>query len=135
MRRGRMLLTLIGKSSIYSSSNVWWKLLTKSLFDLVAEGLVHEASVDSLNMPYYYPCEEELRETIEDEGSFTPDLIENFELNWDFDDNVGNENFVFEKSKSGQKVANYVRALTEPMLGIILKRPLLMIYSQDLPNT
>ncbi|GMI84178.1 hypothetical protein like AT3G11480 [Hibiscus trionum] len=134
---GRMLLTLIGKSSVGCNSKdncSLWKLLTKSLLDLVVEGLVHESAVDSLNMPYYYPCEEELREIIEEEGSFTLDRTENFEVNWDFEDNDCNENFVFEKGRSGQNVANLIRAITEPMLasyfGKIIIDDLFLRYAQ-----
>ncbi|TYH93463.1 hypothetical protein ES332_A13G256100v1 [Gossypium tomentosum] len=116
---GRMLLTFIGRSITDPASKDYcttWDLLTKSLLDLVAEGLVCKSEVDSFNVPYYYPCKEEVREFIEKNGSFILDKLESFEMNWDFEDDICNENFIFEKSKSGQNVANCIRAITESMI-------------------
>ncbi|KAK8262424.1 hypothetical protein V6Z11_D13G256900 [Gossypium hirsutum] len=117
--KGRMLLTFIGRSITDPTSKdccTIWDLFTKSLLDLVAEGLVCESDVDSFNVPYYYPCKEEVREIIEKEGSFVLNKLEIFEVNWDFEDDVCNENFVLEKSKSGRNVANCIRAITESMI-------------------
>ncbi|KAK8545096.1 hypothetical protein V6N13_066404 [Hibiscus sabdariffa] len=119
MSGGRMMLTLIGRSITDPTSKdccSLWDLLAKSLLDLVDKGLVNESDVDSFNTPYYYPCEEELRQIIEKEGSFVLDKIETFKVNWDFEDDDCNDSFVFEKSKSGQNVADCIRAITEPML-------------------
>ncbi|KAK8515622.1 hypothetical protein V6N12_075653 [Hibiscus sabdariffa] len=116
---GRMLLTLVGRSIIDPTSKdccSLWDLLAKSLLDLVDKGLVDESDVDSFNTAYYYPCKEEVREIIKKEGSFDIDKIETFEMNWDFEDDECNKHFVFEKSKSGQNVADCIRAITEPML-------------------
>ncbi|KAE8678793.1 hypothetical protein F3Y22_tig00111402pilonHSYRG00259 [Hibiscus syriacus] len=116
---GRMLHCLVGRSSTDPTSNDCcsiYELLNKSLFDLVAKGLVQESNVDSFNVPYYNPCEQEMREIIEEEGSFNLDKIEVFEVNWDFEDNNGNKNYVFEKNKSGQNVAKTVRAAYEYIL-------------------
>ncbi|PPE01037.1 hypothetical protein GOBAR_DD02002 [Gossypium barbadense] len=117
--KGRMLLTFIGRSITDPTSKdccTIWDLFTKSLLDLVAEGLVCESDVDSFNVPYYYPCKEEVREIIEKEGSFVLNKLEIFEVNWDFEDDVCNENFVLEKTKSGRNVANCILAITESMI-------------------
>ncbi|OMP06221.1 SAM dependent carboxyl methyltransferase [Corchorus olitorius] len=58
-------------------------------------------------------------EIVQNEGSFNVDKIESFELNWDPEDNPWNKDFVFNKQKSGQSVANCVRAFTEPCLQAI----------------
>ncbi|KAK8545099.1 hypothetical protein V6N13_066407 [Hibiscus sabdariffa] len=116
---GRMLLTLVGRSIIDPTSKdccSLWDLLAKSMLDLVDKGLVDESDVDSFNMPYYFPCKEEVREIIEKEGSFVLDKIGTFEMNWDFEDDDCSKHFVFEKSKSGQNVADCVRAVLESML-------------------
>ncbi|GMI86238.1 hypothetical protein like AT5G04370 [Hibiscus trionum] len=84
------------------------------LFDW--QGLVQESDVDSFNLPYYTPCKEEMREIIKKEGSFNLDKMEVFEVNWDFEDNDYNENYVFEKNKSGQNFAKIIRAATESIL-------------------
>ncbi|GMI79506.1 hypothetical protein like AT5G66430 [Hibiscus trionum] len=116
---GRMMLTMIGRRSTDPTSKdncCIWELLTKSLIDLVAKGLVRKSDVDSFCIPLYYPCEDEVRKIIQKEGSFVLNEIDKFEVNWDFEDNDYNKNFVFEKNKSGQNVANCIRAITEPML-------------------
>ncbi|KAK8515623.1 hypothetical protein V6N13_139406 [Hibiscus sabdariffa] len=56
-------------------------LLAKSLLDLVDKGLVNESDVDSFNTPYYYPCEEEPKKIIKNEGSFVLDKIKTFKVN------------------------------------------------------
>ncbi|KAI9165290.1 hypothetical protein LWI28_011124 [Acer negundo] len=61
--KGRMVLTFIGRSITDPSSKdccYIWELLTKSFLELVDEGLVEATKVDSFNLPYYTPCEEEL---------------------------------------------------------------------------
>ncbi|KAK8515616.1 hypothetical protein V6N13_139413 [Hibiscus sabdariffa] len=116
---GRMLLSLIGRSITDPTSKdccSLWDLLTKSLLDLVAKGLVHEFDVDSFNLSYYNPCREEVIEIIENEGSFNLDKIEIFEENWDFEDNDYSPNFIFEKNKSGLNVAKTIRAISESIL-------------------
>jgi hypothetical protein len=65
--------------------------------------------VDSFNVPHYRPFEGEVRAIIEDEGSFNVDKLETFEVDWDPSDN---QDFVI----SGQNVAKWFRAGTEPML-------------------
>ncbi|KAL4378932.1 hypothetical protein GQ457_02G030750 [Hibiscus cannabinus] len=115
---GKMLLTLIGRSISDPSKDCCyiWDLLAKSLHDLVVEGLMHESYIDSFNVPYYFPCEEEVRKIIENEGSFILDKIILFEENWDFEDNDYNKSFIFEKNKSGRNVANCLRAITEHII-------------------
>ncbi|KAK8515624.1 hypothetical protein V6N13_139404 [Hibiscus sabdariffa] len=116
---GQMLLALLGRNITDPTNKDCfpiWDLLTKSLFDLVAKGLVQESDVDSFNIPFYTPCQKEVREIIEKEGSFNLERMEVFEENWDFEDNDYNTNFVFEKNRSGQNVAKTVRAVIESML-------------------
>ncbi|KAK8619908.1 hypothetical protein V6N13_066405 [Hibiscus sabdariffa] len=136
---GRMLLTLVGRSIIDPTSKdccSLWDLLAKSLLDLVDQGLVDESDVDSFNKSFYYPCKEEVREIIEKEGSFVLDKIETFEMNWDFEDDDCNKHFVFEKSKSGQNVADCIRAITESVLanhfGDIIIDELFTRYAQHI---
>ncbi|KAL5752617.1 hypothetical protein ACOSQ2_023124 [Xanthoceras sorbifolium] len=116
---GRMVLTFAGKSVPDPSSKdccYVWELLTKSFLELVDEGLVEAAKVDSFDIPYYTPSEEEVREIVEKEGSFNLDKLEIFEENWDPSDDPSNKEFVFNKYRSGKNVANCIRAATEPML-------------------
>ncbi|KAL9451595.1 hypothetical protein AB3S75_013207 [Citrus x aurantiifolia] len=116
---GRMFLTFIGRSIADPSSKDCcrlWELLTKALIQLVNEGLVEEADVDSFNLPCYFPCEEEVISIVREQGSFILDTFESFEVNWDPSDDVNNKSFVFNKDRCGQNVANSIRAVTEPTL-------------------
>ncbi|KAL5831800.1 hypothetical protein ACOSQ4_017154 [Xanthoceras sorbifolium] len=80
------------------------------------QGLVEAAKVDSFDIPCYHPCEEEVRDIVEKEGSFNLNKLEIFEVNWDPSDDPSNKEFVFNKYRSGKNVANCVRAATEPLL-------------------
>ncbi|OMP06220.1 SAM dependent carboxyl methyltransferase [Corchorus olitorius] len=117
-----MLVTLTGRSTVDPTSKdccYLWELLTKSLFDLVAQGIIEESAVDSFNIPHYNPCGEEIREIVEMEGSFDVDKEDAFGICWDPDlgNDVGNnKDIIFDKYKSGQKVANCVRAFAESLL-------------------
>ncbi|KAL6346363.1 hypothetical protein AAG906_033159 [Vitis piasezkii] len=109
---GRMVITITGRSIEDPSSKDCcdlWELLAKSLLDMLADGLVEEADVDSFNLPMYNPFEGEVKALIEEEGSFNLDKLETFEASWDpYDDS--------DKPRSGQNVANCIRSATEPML-------------------
>ncbi|KAL5766426.1 hypothetical protein ACOSP7_017043 [Xanthoceras sorbifolium] len=116
---GRMILTFISRSIPDPSSKdccYIWELLTKSFLELVDEGLVEAAKVDSFDIPCYYPCEEEVRDVVEKEGSFNLNKLEIFEVNWDPSDDPSNKEFVFNKYRSGKIFANCIRAVTEPLL-------------------
>ncbi|KAJ4717088.1 Carboxyl methyltransferase [Melia azedarach] len=116
---GRILLTFLGRSIADPSSKdccYLWELLTKSLLELVDEGLIEEAEVDSFNLPYYTPYENEVREIVLKQGSFHLDKLEIFGVNWDPSGDVSNKRCVFNKYSSGQNVANCIRAVAEPML-------------------
>lgn len=115
---GRMLLTFVGRSNEDPTSNDWCyllELLTKSLLDLVSQGLVEEEDVNSFNLPSYYPCKEEVEKIVEKEGSFGVEKLEFFEVNWDHEDDDNNENFVFDKFRSGENISNSIRAVTEAL--------------------
>ncbi|KAJ4964142.1 hypothetical protein NE237_024081 [Protea cynaroides] len=93
-----------------------WELLSKSLNDLVSEGLIEEAKVDSFNLPFYMPSCKEVEAIICGEGSFYLDQLEIFEINWDGSDDDDNREFTFDRFISGQKVAKLVRAVTELLI-------------------
>ncbi|KAL5831838.1 hypothetical protein ACOSQ4_017192 [Xanthoceras sorbifolium] len=116
---GRMILTFISRRIPDPSSKdccYILELLTKSFLELVDEGLVEAAKVDSFDIPCYHPCEEDVRDIVEKEGSFNLNKLEIFEVNWDPSDDPNNKEFVFNKYRSGKNVANCIRAVTEPML-------------------
>lgn len=74
--------------------------------------------VDSFNLPFYNPSEEEVIEIGKVEGSFKLDKLETFEVNYDStDDEVKNNiKFVFNENQSGKRVSDCIRAASEPIL-------------------
>ncbi|KAM7272852.1 hypothetical protein ACFE04_027516 [Oxalis oulophora] len=117
---GRMFLTFIGRTMINPSVSrdccYFWEVLTKSLFELIDEGLVEEADIDSFNVPMYTPHEEEVREIVKMEGSFTIEKLEMFQINNDPRDDVNNTSFIFNETEVGNNAAEYVRSAVEPLL-------------------
>ncbi|XP_010547455.1 PREDICTED: salicylate/benzoate carboxyl methyltransferase-like [Tarenaya hassleriana] len=114
---GRMVLTLIGRNArdpLYRDCCHFWTLLSKSLLDLVHEGIVREEEVDSFNMPFYDPDEGEVKEIIRNEGSFEIDELETHEYN--LGDSRDEGDYMLGRYKSGEREANYIRAVSEPML-------------------
>ncbi|XP_042478732.1 probable jasmonic acid carboxyl methyltransferase 2 [Macadamia integrifolia] len=115
---GRMVLTMLGRRSEDPFGNACyiWEYLSKSLNDLVSEGLTEEAKVDSFNLPFYMPSSEELEAIVSAEGSFYLDELEFFYINWDGCDDDDNKELVFNRFTSGQKVAKIIRAVIEPLI-------------------
>ncbi|AEE76570.1 S-adenosyl-L-methionine:salicylic acid carboxyl methyltransferase-like protein; floral nectary-specific protein-like [Arabidopsis thaliana] len=126
MPSGRMALTLVGRKTLDPLSKECfkdWSLVSDSLLDLVSEGVVKESDLESFNLPYYSPDESEVKEVIENEGSFE---IKNFETIFgllfsyktghsevkDDDDDVDHSRR-FEVVKTR---ANMTRSIIEPML-------------------
>ncbi|CAG7888399.1 unnamed protein product [Brassica rapa] len=125
MPNGRMVLTLVGRKALDPLSKDCfqnWSLISHSLLDLVSEGIVKESDVESFNLPFYNPDENEVREVIENEGSFK---INNFETVYGLlfsyktgrtevkDDDYVDQSCVFEVVR---KRAKTIRSITEPML-------------------
>ncbi|KAJ4982249.1 hypothetical protein NE237_033086 [Protea cynaroides] len=115
--KGRMVLTILGRRSENPYKECqYWELLSKSLNDLVSEGLIEETKVDSFNLPFYAPSYKEVEATICGEGSFYLDQLEIFDINWDESDDDDNREFTFDKFISGQKMAKAIRAVVEPLI-------------------
>ncbi|ESQ44653.1 hypothetical protein EUTSA_v10003235mg [Eutrema salsugineum] len=119
---GRMVLTFIGKKDVdplCRDGFYLWSLLSDALVDLVLEEVVKESEVDSFNLPFYQPNEEEVREVVRKEGSFEIKKIETHELlvsnktGEDEDDDYDDQSHGI---KIGKNMANITRAITEPML-------------------
>ncbi|CAH8339361.1 unnamed protein product [Eruca vesicaria subsp. sativa] len=114
---GRMVLTFIGRNtlnnnSLYRDCCHFWTLLSKSLHDLVFEGLVSDSKLDAFNMPFYDPNEQELKDVIQNEGSFEINDLETH----GFDLGHSNCDIEEEDNGAGYNEANHIRAVTEPML-------------------
>ncbi|KAB2010033.1 hypothetical protein ES319_D10G208300v1 [Gossypium barbadense] len=122
MPQGCMVLTCVGrKNPNPSKEDYGWDLLSKSLLDLVVEGVVKEADVDSFNLPHYTPCKEEIAEIVEREGSFDIKRLQVFEANpsavLSREEQLHNQDLDFNVYlEMGKKTANSVRAISEPLL-------------------
>ncbi|XP_059279078.1 probable jasmonic acid carboxyl methyltransferase 2 [Lycium ferocissimum] len=120
---GRMLLSLMGRSSIDPTIEdgcyYQWELLAHALSTLVSKGLVDEEKIDSFNAPYYAPCPEELKITVEKEGSFMINHIDAFEIEWDANISSNSPAQCEDKKillSRGQQVAKTIRAVVESMV-------------------
>ncbi|KAL0374160.1 UNVERIFIED_CONTAM: Benzoate carboxyl methyltransferase [Sesamum radiatum] len=115
---GRMVLTFVAEVLKSDLLFAHYTLLSQTLLDMVAEGLVKMDDLYSFNVPIYMPCEEEVKTVIQIEGSFNLDKLHVFPVRWDAQDNIANyeNDLVFDKHRSGKLVVNCVRAFIEPML-------------------
>ncbi|KAI3768617.1 hypothetical protein L2E82_19447 [Cichorium intybus] len=118
---GCMVLTTVGRSTADLTSEdccMIWELLAQSLHDMVKEGLIQESGFNSFNMPSYHPCEDEVRNVIQNEGSFSLDVLNVFQVNWDPQDtDYANTTGYDEYSLvHGKNTANTIRAALEPLL-------------------
>ncbi|XP_077210762.1 putative jasmonic acid carboxyl methyltransferase 2 [Tasmannia lanceolata] len=119
IKGGRMVLTLNGRRSEDPSSTECcsiWELMSQALNDMISQGAIEKAKLDSFNLPYYTPSVKELKAVIETEGSFTLQKLDIIEMNWDGNDNDDNKTIIFDKFTSGRTVANSIRAVAESML-------------------
>ncbi|PWA65169.1 S-adenosyl-L-methionine-dependent methyltransferases superfamily protein [Artemisia annua] len=118
---GCMVLTFIGRRTMdptRDDSGCIWELLAHSLLDMLKEGLVLESDINSFNIPNYFPCEEEVVKIIQNEGSFSLDNLDVFEVNWDpMDTDYENTKDSNEpRHNHGKNTANLIRAISESLL-------------------
>ncbi|KVH89257.1 hypothetical protein Ccrd_008755 [Cynara cardunculus var. scolymus] len=94
---GRMVLTFLGRSNADPTS---------------------DDDINSFNLPAYTPCEDEVRNVIHNEGSFSLDSLDVFQGNWDpYDTDYTNVNdFKEDSHRHGKNAAQVLRAVTEPLL-------------------
>lgn len=70
---GRMVVSLVGRDSrvIAPKFSHMWEFITQILSVMVSEGAIDKAKFDSFYELFYEPSDKELREIIQDEGSFS----------------------------------------------------------------
>ncbi|KAJ0507959.1 putative salicylate carboxymethyltransferase [Helianthus annuus] len=118
---GSMVLTFPARSIVNPTSDdscAFWELLGQSLIDMLKEGLVQGSNLNSFNIPLYFPCEDEVRNAIEYEGSFSLKNLNVFKLNLDpHDTDYINMNDSNELSQiHGKNTSNMLRVALEPLL-------------------
>ncbi|KAF4375526.1 hypothetical protein F8388_024185 [Cannabis sativa] len=107
---GCMVLTILG--SVLNNN-------PKHILEI--EGIIEEKSVDNFNVPMYSPTAKEVREVIEEEGSFWLEKLEVYEIAWDDDtnninNNIDDDDIIDHKLLNrGKFVCGYMRAVMEPM--------------------
>lgn len=84
------------------------------LNQMVSEGLIPEAKLDSFNLPQYNATMEEVRQVIEEEGSFTVKRMETFNQDWD--DYLKKTDSSLGKRERAAIVTSSCRAIIEPIL-------------------
>ncbi|KAJ6420133.1 hypothetical protein OIU84_030112 [Salix udensis] len=111
---GRMVLNILSRKSEDPSSKescYVWDLLSVALNEMVVE---RKRNLTAFNIPVYTPSPLEVESIVEKEGSFTIDLLDVSQFNWNaYDDEVHQS----EAFKDGEyNVAKNLRAVAEPML-------------------
>ncbi|XP_024013684.1 salicylate/benzoate carboxyl methyltransferase isoform X2 [Eutrema salsugineum] len=119
---GHMVLTFVGRKvsdPLYQDCFQVWSLLSDCLLDLVSEGVVKESDIESFNMPFYNPNEEDVREVILKEGSFEISKIETFDHIVPYKIKCIKEEKEEDQSlqmEVGKRQASWARCITEPLL-------------------
>ena len=75
--------------------------------------------MDNFNLPYYTPSPREVKKVIEEEGSFWLQKLDIFKTDWDIGFSEGDnkeKSSDCAKRERGRYVANYMRAILEPIL-------------------
>lgn len=81
------------------------------------QGLIKEPEIHSFNIPIYNPYIDEVRDLIYNQGSFSIDISQSFEINWDPYLNTDHANVKFSNDPNlGESIAKILRPVTEPML-------------------
>ncbi|KAJ1411245.1 SAM dependent carboxyl methyltransferase [Sesbania bispinosa] len=112
---GNMVLTFVGREKPHEISSPW-AVIGMVLKDMVLEGLVEEAKLDSFNLPIYEPTVEEVRQVIEVEGSFTLQTLKTFQIGYDVDIQEDIDNYVLNSKVRGDFIAMSHRAGFELLL-------------------
>ncbi|KAM6581579.1 hypothetical protein CsatA_005353 [Cannabis sativa] len=118
---GCMVLTILG-SVLNNNPKHILEIVGRALNDMVSEGIIEEKSVDNFNVPMYSPTAKEVREVIEEEGSFWLEKLEVYEIAWDDDtnninNNIDDDDIIDQKLLNrGKFVCGYMRAVMEPIL-------------------
>ncbi|XP_010488883.1 PREDICTED: salicylate/benzoate carboxyl methyltransferase-like [Camelina sativa] len=121
VHNGHMVLTFVGRKASNTLSNDCfqvWSLLSDCLRDLASEGFVKQSEMESFNMPFYNPSEQEVRDVIFKEGSFEIKKIDKFDhiVPYKIDLEEENDEDQSFHMEAGIKHARWARCITEPLL-------------------
>ncbi|XP_031114602.1 salicylate carboxymethyltransferase-like [Ipomoea triloba] len=115
VKGGKMVLTIMGRKNDNPTFHLM-ELLARALNDLVAEGFVEEEKLNSFNTPVYTPSLAEVKSLVENDGSFTIECLETFQIHWTGDEYDNDDNIIGNNNNAAYKVARGLRAVIEPVL-------------------
>ncbi|QHO55614.1 hypothetical protein HN51_010518 [Arachis hypogaea] len=115
---GAMVLSMIILDQNHNTIN-GWEVIGAILNNMVSEHKVEKRKLDSYNISSYFPTAEEVRQVIEEEGSFNIQRME--KIIYDIVESVmetSNDNsFIHEDEDAiGERQARTIRAVSEPIL-------------------
>ncbi|KAM3257043.1 hypothetical protein ACQJBY_049416 [Aegilops geniculata] len=105
---GRMVVSLVGRPSNVEASKFFhlWETIVQILSVMVLEGVIDKAKFDSFYVPVYGSSGEELRQIIQEEGSFS---IRDMQV---YDSTTDMDSMLFTPSS----FVNHLRAIFEPII-------------------
>ncbi|RDX58085.1 7-methylxanthosine synthase 1, partial [Mucuna pruriens] len=111
---GAMVLVFLGRNETPRRSI--WEVISLTLNDMLFEGLIEEAKLDSFNIPTYEPTIEEIKHVIQEEESLFLQKLEIFTVPWDEGVNEYGVDSFLDGNIRAEFIAKYTRAAMEPLL-------------------
>lgn len=111
---GAVVLVFLGKTE--TPRKTGWEIISLILNDMLLEGLIEEAKLDSFNIPVYEPTVEEVRHAIEEEGSFFVQRLDILISPWDEGLKEGGGDAFLDGNMKAQLMTKHARAIIEPLL-------------------
>ncbi|CAI9091411.1 OLC1v1026442C1 [Oldenlandia corymbosa var. corymbosa] len=113
VKYGQLLLTFLCQDSEEVEGSHYLLLMGMALSDMVTEGHIEEEKLDTFSLPIYEPSIQEVKQIIEDEGSFKILRFQNFKtcLDASFESRTLDDGIV-----RARYVATYLRAVFGPIL-------------------
>ncbi|XP_058740070.1 probable caffeine synthase MTL2 [Vicia villosa] len=111
---GMMVLTFLSRETVHEISSC--EVLSTVLNEMFQEGLVEQEKLSMLDLPIYYPTIKEVRQVINEEGSFTLQTLKTFKIGWDANLQEDLDEYVLDNKMRGEFIAKYHRAIFEPLL-------------------
>ncbi|XP_057452174.1 probable jasmonic acid carboxyl methyltransferase 2 [Lotus japonicus] len=112
---GSMVLSFLGRKNALFEIGDSGVLIGIVLNDMVLEGLIEKTSLDCFNMPLYCPTMEEVKQIIEEEGSFTIQTLKTIQISWNshLPDDI--DVSILDNKVRGDLISKSLRAVMEPL--------------------
>ncbi|XP_020234787.1 7-methylxanthosine synthase 1 [Cajanus cajan] len=113
---GAMVLVLPCTCKNETLSKSLWEVISLTLSDMLLEGLIEEAKLDSFNIPTYEPTIEEIKNVIQEEESLFLQRFEIFTVPRDQGINECDDDSFLDGNRRAEFIATYTRAAMESLL-------------------